>query len=318
MKYLLGLITILLLTACQKKIDIRAESISGDAIVSANALYPFACHATSFTTNYSLQAGKVPPFKFTKTQYASGRIKTISMLSRANPNHPNFKQQAWEVIGSFTYYSNKAVLTGTKQLWEYYKTSTGAAAKKSIIKKNINLTFDFWTDASYAAPVGYVNTVTNNIEKNRALRIGIWWPSINVGVGSDEPESEWQSYWETYTGKVELFTADVDGNRPAYAQRKSITYGISAANDDGKQRNVSYQPTQNWVSLEYTICEAMGWVWFTTGERTNVAVSFYPYGTSYKVVQSQNYKNHKYDAKGNLLSYTYADGILQKNTWICK
>jgi hypothetical protein len=73
--------------------------------------------------------------------------------------------------------------------------------------------------------------------------------------------------------------------------------------------------------LQFTLCEVMNWLppqFHSRTQRKSVAVEFYPYGNASRVVQSQVYKNHKYDAKGNLLSYTYGDGVLQKTTWLCK
>src|SRR5689334_2782793 len=98
---------ITLFASCQKNLK-TPESINGNTISTNGAIVVDTCHAITFNTDYPIVAGKTPPFRFTKTQYASGRIRTINMLSRANPNHPNFKEQAWEVIGTFTYWSNQA------------------------------------------------------------------------------------------------------------------------------------------------------------------------------------------------------------------
>lgn len=329
MKWLLLVLMATVMFSCQKKIDAlaAADSINGEVVESNNAVYPFPCHSISFSTNYPVQPGKVPPFRFLKTQYASGRIRTINMLSRANPNHSAFKPQAWEVIGTFTYWSNKAQFKGTKQLWEYYKTSTGSAAKKSIIKKNVDLTFQFWYDnPGYwgCCPNGYVSDVINNLERSTALTLGTWGtfqPNITVGKGSDELENYFlvqgngTTTMRIFSSKVGSTPDDETPSLLPYNARKSISFNLVESYDN-KIR--TYQPTQNWISLEYTLCEAMGWVWFENGERKSVAVEFYPYGTSYKVVQSQVYKSHKYDSKGYMLSYTYGDNVLQKTNWICK
>lgn len=293
-------------------------------VTSENALYPEPCHSLSFSTNYPTAAGKTPPFRFTKTQYASGRIKTINMLSRANPNHPAYKQQAWEVIGTFTYWSDKARLVGTKQLWEYYKTATGIAARKSIVKKNINLTFAFGLGEPYDGTIeGKVKSVFNNVQGKQALRMlrngSVHNPfEIEVLEGSDEPENFFEAWHEW--DEVPYPEVTISSSSSSWALKKVLRLNFNQnPNVNGDFR--AYQPTQNWISLEYTLCEVMGWIgWHGLDggfERSSVAVEFHPYNTSYKVVQSQLYKNHRY-AGLNLLSYTYGDNILQKTTWICK
>lgn len=310
--------------SCQKKIDVPADSgsINGDLVTSENALYPEPCHSLSFSTNYPIVAGKTPPFRFTKTQYASGRIKTINMLSRANPNHVAFKQQAWEVIGTFTYWSDKARLVGTKQLWEYYKTATGTAARRSIVKRNIDLTFAFGLGEPYDGTIeGEVKSVFNNVEGKQALRMlrngAVHNPfEIEVLQGSDEPENYFEA-WHEWDGTQDV---TIGSNSSSWALRKLIRIKYSP-NPRFVEGYRAYQPTQNWISLEYTLCEVMGWVgWHGLDggdERSSVEVSFHPYNTAYKVVQSQVYKNHRY-AGANLLSYTYGDNVLQKTTWLCK
>lgn len=330
-----------MLTSCQKTLEVPAKSIAGEVVSNDNGVWVEPCHSTAFSTNYSTLPGKVPPFRFTKTHYTSGRVRTINMLSRANPNHSAFKQQAWEVIGTFTYNGvNEAYLVGTKQLWEYYKTSSGAAARKSIIKKNINLTFKFFYDYSgddYAQAIGSCKQVLNKLENNAiafstVTRIGCCgYPTyIYIGPGSDEPENNFQAVrgFPLPQGTAMISSMDdlenlegggEDGYEfvpPAdYRLRKRIRF-TTTTNPNAK--SFSYQPTQNWISLEYTILEAMNWTSFKLGQRATVSVEFYPNNTSYKVVQSQKYLNHKYDSKGNLLSYTYADNVLQKTTWLCK
>jgi hypothetical protein len=240
------------------------------------------------------------------------------MLSRANPIHSAFKPQAWEVIGTFTYnLVDQAYFKGTKQLWEYYKTSTGASARRSIVKKNVSLNFYFHPKDDDPESTGHyfqgdVKRVYNNIEKKDALVIWAF-GGIEVLPGSDETEA----YFNSGSQQDDSFVIE-SLNSPNYSSRKKLTFKPNLA---GWDKNPSYQPTQNWVSLEYSLCEVMQWLnGFQTllGERTSVAVEFYPYNTSYKVVQSQVYKSHKYDAKNNLLSYTYGDNVLQKTTWLCK
>lgn len=310
-------IGLLVISSCTKEIE-EPKAINATPIQSENGVFVLPCHSTAFFTNYVIQAGKVPPFRFTKTQYPSGRIRTINMLSRANPIHSAFKPQAWEMIGTFTYnLKDQAYFTGTKQLWEYYKKPTGAAAKRSIIKKNVSLTFFFYDDNPENEGYyfrGDVYRVYNNLEKQEALRPWAF-GGIEVLPGSDEPEG---NFYSGPTGEEGTFVIKTT-NPSSYKASKKITFKYKP---EEVKKSRSYQPTQNWISLEYTLCEAMQWLQkdfqSPPGERTSVAVEFYPYNTSYKVVQSQIYKNHKYDTNGNLLSYTYGDNVLQKTTWVCK
>jgi hypothetical protein len=331
MKKLLSLVLgVIILASCQKKMDERADSLHGDMVESENAVYPEACHSISFSTNYSAVAGKVPPFRFTKTQYASGRIRTINMLSRANPNHAAFKQQAWEVIGTFTYWEHYARLTGTKQLWEYYKTSTGAAARRSIVKKNINLLFTF-RNGKVGQKID-VERVDNIIENRPALTFktsstmyGMYPYKIEVLPGSDEPENYFEVWPDKESPNPATTISSITQLRTpsSWALRKTIRYDYV---DYGTYpyRNRVYQPTQNWISLEYTICEIMGWIGLdgldgngAGYERTRVEVRFHPYNTSSMAIQSQVYKNQRYSGT-NLVSYTYGDGVLQKTSWQCR
>ncbi len=334
---------LLLLSSCKK--DIKApESINAETISSEGAIVTDPCHATAFSTNYATVAGKFPPFKFTKTQYASGKIKTINMISRANPNHSAFKQQAWEVIGTFTYFSNKAQLKGTKQLWEYSKSSTGAAIKKSILKKNIDLTFSFGTQPynDYGGTMdgtayNKVYEVRNNLEGKLALRMkrnsySTWEEGtlfIEVLAGSDEPDNYFEATAKYPDGNLSSITITSHNVTQrampkSWGLRKTITFKYNPSYYFEPERQRFYQPTQNWISMEYNLCEVMNWIGFGGldgsgygGERNFVEVKFYPYNTSSLSVQSQVYKNHRYGGN-NLLSYTYGDNVLQKSTWICK
>lgn len=318
MKWLSLAFVSFVILSCQKKIDVNSASINANVVENENGVYIESCHATSFITSYPTVAGKVPPFRFAKTHYSSGRVKTINMLSRANPNHSNFKQQAWEVIGAWTYnLKDEAYFVGTKQLWEYYKTSSGAAGKKAIgSKKNMKLIFRFYKDKSNAATFGAVNYVINELDNQDWT---LWFPSardLHVGQSSDEPALAYSAIGNNPL-VLESQKPDWNGTPTDYNLKKKITFKFNASAASGMH---SYQPTQNWISMEYTLVEVMGWLpsgFYPKKQRTSVAVEFYTSPTN-KVVQSQIYKNHKYDASGKLMSYTYADNILQKTTWICK
>lgn len=90
-------------------------------------------------------------------------------------------------------------------------------------------------------------------------------------------------------------------------------YTVPATN-----KRYNYIPSQNLISQPFSLLEVMQWLPPSTHQRKGVTGTFYPYNNSYKVAQSQTYKNHKFDSKGNLLSYTYADNAPQKTTWFCK
>lgn len=325
MKVLLASFLTLILFSCNKNIEKPAAVINGDVVESNNGVYAEPCHATVFTTNYATLPGKVPPFRFTKTQYPSGRIRTINMLSRANPIHNAFKPQAWEVIGTFTYnLKDEAYFVGTKQLWEYYKTSTGSAARKSIVKKNMKLRFRFFTEEDYAPPVGSCNYVANELDRTDfALHLDPWEGRLTVGKSSDEPNMTFASQWPDNSDEYKLvLQSQTDENTipTDYRLRKRITFTYLTSRSQGSYRKHSYQPTQNWISMEFTLVEVMGWLppgFRQSSPRASVSVEFYTSPTT-KIVQSQVYKNQKYDAGAKLLSYTYGDNILQKTTWVCK
>lgn len=321
MKVVLSIAALAIVFAsCQKNLSEKESSLS--ATVSSDALQPLPCHSTSFVTEHAALPGKVPPFKYVKTLYSDTRIKTINMLSRANPIYSTFKPQAWELTGTFTYAKNTAYFNGTKQLWEYYKTPTGAAAKKSIVKKNVSLKFDFYNaemGTEEAQEAGTCYAVTNLLENKNALRTFLY-PHIKVGEGSDEPVLDFQVNY--ISGDLLTIEAAAQDNITplAYKDRMKLTFNYKQGSWNEPIRQ-SYQPTQNWISLEYTLLEVMQWLpsgYKPFQERTSVSVEFYPYNTAHKVVQSQVYKNHQYDAKRNLLSYTYGDNVKQKTTWYCK
>jgi hypothetical protein len=300
---------VLLFASCQKDLSDKEESKS--LSVASDALLPLPCHSTSFVSDHPIEPGKQPPFKFTKTLYSDTRVKTINMLSRAVPNHPAYKKQMWETIGQFAYATNKATFTGTKQLWEYYKTSTGAGARKSISKKNISLTFHFNSN-------GYVFNVHNNyaqslpsdallIEYNPSNPHSI--ADIEITSASAEGPKLYDPQSDQFGNMRYLFTTGYPYN-PGLV----FTYDYTAPRGS---KNYSFIPTQNWISFEYNLCEVMQWLPQPMHQRKTVNVEFWINPTT-EIIQGQQYKNYKFDSKGNQTSLTYGDNILQKTTWYCK
>ncbi len=324
MKIALSAVSVLLLfAACQKDGSVKDELESFS--VSSDALLPKPCHSTEFVTGYPVRPGQVPPFRFSKTLWSDNRVKTINMLSRANPIHAGFKPQAWELTGRFTYSKNAATFTGTKELWEYYKTSTGAAGKKSVLKKDVSLSFSFYNaeqGTEEAMEAGTCYLVYNNLENEEALRTYLY-PSIVVGPGSDEPQIRYAVNYSEGS-QLTIYPDEVSQGPVERKHQKKITYTYRPGVYLESKKNLSYQPTQNWVSLEYTLLEVMQWLpsmYRPDIERAGVSVEFYyPHNenTYYKAVQTRQYKNYEYDSIGNLLSFTYEDNVAQQTTWICR
>ena len=201
------------------------------------------------------------------------------------------------------------------------------------------LTFTFGVNGDAYSPEGdafnKVYEVRNNLEGRLALTmkrgyyVDYGGPFIiQVLAGSDEPENYFEGLFkEAYPTASMVITSHNTYYRPApsdWRLRKTITFKYNEANWYDANINRLYQPTQNWISLEYSLCEVMGWVGHVGpdgkgygAQRSSVEVKFYPYNTSTLAIQSQVYRNHRYSG-GSMLSFTYADNVLQKNTWICK
>jgi hypothetical protein len=321
-KEFLGMIVLVAaLASCQKSLDAEPDPAI-TKLISNDAMVTLPCYSTSFVTNYPVLPGKVPPFRFTKTLYADSRVKTINVLSRANPIHSKYKPQAYEIVGTFSYGTNSATLVGTTQLWEYFTTSSGAAGRKLISKKGLSWTFTFHSN-------GYCSGIKDNYRSGDP-----YFATLNIiYVGNTKAIQYIQNI--DGTGDMELLN-DRYGNPLAYvptwyslcfASRVNYKYDYTKPTT-GKR--YSYIPTQNWFGQRYSMAEIMQWIPQSTHQRISVAAEFYPYPIANsdccgspclpgpKVLQTQYYKNHKFDLKGNLISYTYADNVLQKTTWFCK
>jgi hypothetical protein len=324
MRIVLASLAILALSACQKDLSEKQVSLNAET-VSNDALTPLACHTTSLSIEKAAEPGQVPPFRFTKTLYSDTRVKTINMLSRVYPIHSAFKKHAVELIGTFTYGPGVAYLKGTSQVWEYYKTSAGAGARRSIGKKNVNYKFYFLSS-------GYCYKVTDQNISDPAK-------------GEDEKFTLLELYYLTHTAEYpngnalggisvhypgdnsNIFLAprlDQYGNITDFGSRygepenvgSRVAYTYDYAIPRGSKQ-YSFIPSQNLISQEYSLLEVMQWVPQPTHQRKTVAgIFFLDNGT--KVVQSQVYKNYRFDTRGNQVSVTYGDNIPQKTTWYCK
>ena len=298
----------ILFVACQKNIDTTpATSINGES-VSSDALTPLPCHTTSFSTNYSTVAGQVPPFRFTKTLYPDTRVKSINLLSRAFPNHANYKKQAYELIGNFSYTTNRAKFVGTRETWEYYKTTTGGAGRRSLGKKPVTYYFNFDPATGFCLRVGaggytYNHSIVELSYLDNSLSTAF------LGMG-DLPEGYPYDYFYFKNDS----RGNVTENFHVYNSRQTIVKYVYDYTRTGGRYN--YIPTQYAISFEFSLLEVMQWLPPEKNPRKGVSVQFYPYGNSTFVKQSQVYKNHAYDAKKNLISYTYGDNTLQKDSLV--
>lgn len=315
-----AVIAIFVFSACQKDLSVKDGAITGE-VIGSDALSPLPCHSTSFVTNYAVKPGEVPPFRFTKTLYSDSRVKSINMLSRANPIHSAYKKQAYELIGTFSYSYRKAKFVGTEELWEYYKTSTGAGARKSVSKKKWEYEFEFEENGYCFVVYGVDGPNMWNYHELLYIMYNRENPAAIDFVKVTEnpyvtPDKYYAGINDSY-GNLLSFEGSEHWGGPEsrFYSRPSFTYDytIPATN-----KRYNYVPTQNLISRHYSLLEVMQWLPPSKHQRKTAAGIFYPYNNGYKVVQSQVYKNQKFDSKGNLLSYTYADNVLQKTTWFCK
>ena len=300
---------VLLLSSCQKDLTSKDEVIT--AVVASDANSPLKSHTLTFTSDYPVKPGEVPPFSFTKTQYSDARIKTIRMLSRKNPIHPEFKKEAVELIGTFTYAPNTigyypdaphlAYLNGTSEVWEYYKTPAGVGTRKSISKKNVNFRF-------FITPEGYCMAIED-------LTSGTAETVLQVGYNPDRPHvidiinvPASTLYYPNYDQY-----GNVTGFHFPYGEPQSylhISYDYSSPRGN---KNFSFIPSQNLISQEFSLLEVMQWVPQPTHARKSAGGIFKVNGV--KVYQDQVYKNYMFDVNGNQKSLTYGDNILQKTSW---
>jgi len=317
MKFVLtAFIAIALFASCQKDLSVKEDAVNGET-VSSDALTPLPCHSISYRTDYPVVAGQQPPFQFTKTLYSDTRVKTLSMLSRAVPNYSYYKKQVWETKGTFSYSPNKANFVGTKELWEYYKTPTGAGARRSLLKKPVALQFHFnasghaylvWNIANPQKPLTALQITYGNANSPYTLA------RMAVLVGSDDPRREIIPRSDVYGNPTQILSVvyNSDGRT-----NSGVTYEYDYSIPRGN-KTYSYVTSQNLISFEYNLLEVMQWIPQPTHQRKAVAGIFFIPGSLTRHTQSQVYKNQEFDESGNLISFTYADNVPQKTTWYCK
>jgi hypothetical protein len=322
MKYIYSAIAIIFLASCQKDL-LPDETSSQSLTVSSDAVAPLPCNTTAFSSNYAAVAGQVPPFKFSKTLYSSGRVKTINMLSRVFPIHTVYKKYAYELIGTFTYFTTNAVrFVGTRETWEYYKTSATTGSRQSLAKTPVKYLFKF-NESGYCYSI--INEASNkevlNITYDDGLNGGVRNAVTFIFVGEDATAEEGGKF---YYPSNDQYGNNISYDLPYNRWSSRITYTYDYTIPRGSKK-YSFIPTQNLISQEYSLLEVMQWLPQPSHQRKTVSGIFYPYkkstypfNTGQKVVQSQTYKNYKFDVKGNQTSLTYADNVLQKTTWICK
>ncbi|HTE31570.1 MAG TPA: hypothetical protein VK666_14410 [Chryseolinea sp.] len=308
-------LAIVLLSGCQKDLSVKEEV--NVAVVASEANSPLNCHTLSFTSDYPVQPGEVPPFSFTKTQYPDARIRTIKMLSRKNPIHPAFKKEAVELTGTFTYEANQnfeeaqqdphvAYFTGISEVWEYYKTSSGAGARRSVLRKGVNYRFTL-------NPAGYCTRV---IDINAAPL-----PNYLLELTYHPTTRRIEQIIDHTTGSSILYSPIPDqyGNITSFETSRNPEHYFRIEYDYGAPRgtkNFSFIPSQNLISQEYSLLEVMQWLPQNTHQRKSAGGSFLVNGVY--VNQDQVYKNYMFDAQGNQISLTYGDNVLQKTTWHCQ
>lgn len=313
----LGLCIALSLISCRK--TITPEKSETAAVVASDANSPLKSHSITFKSDYPVKPGEVPPFTFTKTQYPDSRIKTIYMLSRKNPIHPAFKKEAVELIGTFTYGSNPgnaeapniAYLKGTSEVFEYYKNPNGTGAKKSVSKKNVNYKINLSSEG-YCVDVVDLNVpYEDNLLlsvlylPNRTIdKIITYAPNIIQGNGI---EAFYYGIQDQYGNLTSFWNPYDEPNTKSYFR---VTYDYTKPRGT---KNLSYTPSQNLISQEYSLCEVMQWLPQTSHLRKTGGGTFFV--NKVAVNQDQVYKNYMFDANGNETSVTYADNVLQKTTW---
>jgi hypothetical protein len=288
------------------------------AVVASDANSPLKSHTVTFTSDYPVKPGEVPPFSFTKTQYPDARIRTIRMLSRKNPIHPGFKKEAVELIGTFTYapntdpddstaYPHLAFLKGTSEVWEYYKNSSGAGERRSIQKSNVDLRIALTAE-------GWCGTVRDLILDREDLRItykdgppktfDVIYLGHRFGAGIEETKVLYAST-DLYGNLFSFYFPDT--GMDSYF---NIKYDYSIPRNS---KNYSFIPSQNLISQDFSLMEVMQWLPQPAHQRKSANGMFL--AIDHWVIQEQVYKNYQFDTNGNQTSLTYGDNILQKTTW---
>jgi hypothetical protein len=242
------------------------------------------------------------------------------MLARAVPVYATYKPQACEIIGTFTYATNTAFFKGTKEIWEYSKTSTGAATKRSVSKKNVSWKFAISPTTGFCTGVDDVLLGSQLMELDYDYNNPKMLTNIYLPEHPDRGPGGAILYYVTNDQYGNILSFYFPYNR--WISYPSYTYDYTKPRGT---KNLSYVPSQNLICQEYSLLEVMQWLPQSTHLRKTTSGTFFPYATSTypfnkgtKIVQSQTYSNQLFDAKGNITSYTYSDNVQQKTTWFCK
>jgi hypothetical protein len=307
----------LIVAGCQKNLSKKESSlVSASATVSSDALLPLPCHSTSFISDYPVQEGSVPPFRFTKTLYPDTRVKEINMVTRKYPIYAAYLNHSIELNGTFSYSTERAYLKGTEKTWEHYFYGNGVT-KKLISTKNVNLKF-YITPQGYCTKVTDLDRATGPAESQEVRVLSVNFndccdPSKVTSIVLEGGVRYWYPVYDQY-GNVTTYQAPFSQSAPY------LTYTYDYSKPCGT-KNYSFIPSQNWFSQEYSLLEVMQWLPQSNHQRKTVAATFYPFATTnnpgQKIVQSQTYNNFQFDSKGNLTSVTYGDNVPQRTTWYC-
>lgn len=298
MKILVVIVLLILTISCRKNLNSDPDA-SITSSISSNALAPLKYHAISFTTGYPLLPGKVPPFTFTKTLYSDTRVKTLYMKSRFDANTASSTNQYYVWNYTFTYGTSSAKAKGTRKL---YNAKTGLLVR--TFQDDLSFTFNSLgictkiTRQGNAEPLYYL-LANSSVEMvfNTELYGFVGYKDSRGNVA--RYEGAWMS---------------------GYGNFITYTYDLSVA----PKGSVFYQPTQYALDHWYSLLEVMQWApakMRNPRKSVTLAISspipgeIEGYPTPHHIYQGQKYLNHRYDVNGNLTSYTYGDGVLQKITW---
>ncbi len=311
MKLVLSVLSlVLVLAGCQKDLS-NKQDVPASSTVSSDVLLPLPFHSVSFATDYP--ANSVQPFSFTKTLYSDTRVYKLQMNVRGNVNSPYFGSTA--IINydyQFAYSTNKA--TFTRKAKRSYEAAFPQANKYECTFNNDG----YCTEIRYVGPPpswqdDSFDPVRLTLTYSGKKLTKIW---SHFTDGPDEYSTSvgtWNVVYDA-NGNVSTIKPEI-GTLPQSSV--SYTYNLN------KKGNYCYMPTQYLISQWFSLLEVMQWVPMQVNERKSVSlkVDFIDWsgGTEHSVnrtiVQGQRYYNHKYDANGNLIYYTYGDNVAQKIAW---
>lgn len=307
---------VLLLASCQKNLSDKQEA-SVSSTVSSDALLPLPYHSVSFTTDYPVNS-LTQPFRFTKTLYCDTRVSRLQMTTRGNVNSPYFgPARIFNFDYRFAYGPNKAFITRRSKIY------TDAAFSQPYQYECTFNSNGHCTEIKYvgdpAASPGEMTRLRLTYSGKRLIKISVPRLDVNTEDNYDAAEGDWDVVSDSKGNILTIKPSQHIGDQtPGYpASTVTYTYNLN------KTGNYCYMPTQYLFSQWFSLLEVMQWVPMQVNERTsvNLKVDFVDWsgGTenavNRTVTQGQRYYNHKYDANGNLISYTYGDGVAQKITW---